>query len=498
MASDRPRDRKVGDATLERIDDLAGGWSVKGAERPEPAVEEPAAPEGSSVMRKKRKSLPPPPPPGRKKAVSAPPPPPARSKRPTGPPPPPPGRKKRESEAAELAPVAGEIGTTPAKATPQPIEAAADRAEEATVHTPPGSGEFPSEPGRKKVGNTTGTLRVLPTLPRRRGLLGDIQYVYTAAFGAAGSRRELTAVEKKLAAEKKERDRRLIEVARQALADVKLDSDTLRRGRDEVLDIEEKRSRRAGAIAAADEEIAAIEREREEERASVRRSIDALQREIKSIDEKLEPMERKAQVARRRATRLKENLSNLDKRMAREEAALAGPDGRERSAELEANIASMRAEREQVAGEEPEIASQLDDLEPAIASLTSARADAEAKMQRLDGAEDAAVVRTAEMMTAVKARKAVEERARTDLARDQEDALRSLGELLNVERPADIVPRLKSIEEHELAIATLARRRVELTELVAGIDRWAVVRGSLLILLILGAVAAVVLWLVVP
>ena len=365
--------------------------------------------------------------------------------------------------------------------------------QEVTVHQPPVAGDHPSEPGRK-VGNTTGTLRVLPTLPRRRGVLGDVLYVHTAVFGVAGSRRELATVEKKLAVEKKERERRLIDIARQALADGELDSRTLEGGRDELLTLEEKRSRRAGAIAAVDEEIATLEREREEERTRSRRTLDALKREIHTIEEKLEPLERKAQIARRKATRLREQLRELDRRIEREEASLPGQAARDRGAEVEANIASMRADREEVAREEPVITAELDDLEPAIASLSSARADAHGKVGKLESDEESDVVRTAEKLTAARARRAVEERARAELEREQEQALRSLGERLNVERPRDLYLRLKPIEEHEVAIATLERRRVELGELVAGVDRWAFARGLLYIAVLLGGLALAILW----
>src|SRR5687768_3383304 len=87
MASDRSRGRKVGDATMERIDDLAGGWAVKQdktepidkfdeydqyeeiGEEPPPAPaargtgDVPKAAEGSDVIRPTASS--PPPPPGR-------------------------------------------------------------------------------------------------------------------------------------------------------------------------------------------------------------------------------------------------------------------------------------------------------------------------------------------------------------------------------------------------------------------------------------------------
>ena len=257
MASDRSRGRKVGDATMERIDDLAGGWAVKQdrtdpiekfeeiGEEPPPAArgtgDVPKAAEGSDVIRPAASS--PPPPPGRKKRPTGPPPPPpGRKKRLTGPPPPPPGRKKSTSTAPPHRPELPLPPDRPPRPEPvaQPpivagfIDSADDRDDEETLHQPPVvSNQFSSEPGRKVGNNTTGTLRVLPSLPRRRGLIGDILYVHTAAFGVASSRRELAAVEKKLAVEKKERDRRLVELARHALADGELESTTLQGGRDE-------------------------------------------------------------------------------------------------------------------------------------------------------------------------------------------------------------------------------------------------------------------------
>src|SRR5262245_38943715 len=168
MASDRSRGRKVGDATMERIDDLAGGWAVK-QERTEPVEKTseaeargtgnlPKSAEGSDVIRTKRPSAPPPPPGRKKRPTAPPPPPPGRKKRLSGPPPPPPGRKK-------------EISSPPPEPVAQPpmvagfIDSAdAGDDEEVTVHQPPTTGELPSERGRK-VGNTTGTLRVAPALP---------------------------------------------------------------------------------------------------------------------------------------------------------------------------------------------------------------------------------------------------------------------------------------------------------------------------------------------
>jgi len=545
MSSSDSRDRRVGDATMGRIDDLAGGWSVKGpagagkdaatepieradleeilaeaATRGEKEKASPAAGPGAPARQvegsRARRPSPPPPPKARGSRPSAPPPPPpGRKARSTGPPPPPPGRKKGPTAPppapppGALAAAAGAVPPTPPAARrpdPAPVSGVIEASEparagdDATVLSPPGATPSGSgvhaPPGERarRVANTTGAaLRLPPTLPRRSGVLGDMLYVYTAAFGVAGSRRELAAVDRKLAAEKEARDRRLIEVARAALVDGELQSAVLDRGRDELLEIEEKRSRRAGAIAAAEEEIAALERDREEERARHQRELDALRREIAELDEKLEPLEREAQATRKRAQKLKDALAELDRRIARGEASLAGAESAER-AEIEASLASMKADRESVAEEEPVIAAELDDLEPAIASLGANLAEARARVERLEKAEAAAQVRGAEMITAVRARSAVEERAEAELAREQEEALRALGERLEVERPEGLVPRLRAVEEHEVAIATLERRRVELGELVRGIDRWALTRGVLWLILLAAAIAAGVLW----
>ncbi|HUS66914.1 MAG TPA: hypothetical protein VMZ28_20390, partial [Kofleriaceae bacterium] len=442
------------------------------------------------------------------------------------PPPPPPGRRKRAEQAQGVisrdlvsSTRGGRPGETPLEVRHQSIraedyhdrtdlapvsgiiEAQADprATDEATVHSPPGLTpppvvDSPSEAGRR-VGNVTQALRVPPTFARREGVLGDMLYVYTAVFGVAGSRRELAAVERKLAAEKQARAGRLADLARLALSETEIESDTMRRGRDELYEIEESRSRRAGAVAAIEEEIAALERERAEEHTRNQRQIETLRRELADTTEKLEPLERRAQAARRKATRLAESLTDLDRRLTRQETQLREKrPGFDDTAELEASIASLRAERQSVAHEEPTIAADLADLEPVIANLTATRTEAEARVQRLEREEREAAVRIAEMVTALRAKRAVEERAEAALERDQEEAALALGERLSVERPPELMTRLRAIDEHDLSMATLERRHVELGELVRGVDRWALMRGVLWLTLVLTVIAGAAAW----
>lgn len=571
MSSGSPPERRAGDATLERIDGLADGWTAKkpltaesapatgeqddesvdvaldDADQPGDDIatvpierQDPAdlagdlVPLGERPLGKRAKSAapsarskspsssPPPPPPGRKKAGSMPPPVPGRAKRdsplplpppeassapvpqrlpaqrsgPSSPPPPPPRTKRSRPSSpppterdAELEPVAGVI---------EPTVGVDREQEDQTQLAPPVERREVAEgkPSRRRqIGQSTGSLRLPETLPRRRGPLGDMAYVWTALFGITSARRELKEVTGKLTAEKERRLDALNELARDALASDEIDSATLRLARDAWMAREEQRSARAGAIAAAEEEIAGIERRRDEELQETRKTIAQLRHEIDNMEEKLEPLERKVHAARRKAQRFRDQLAELDQRIVRKESALVDVESRSDEADLEAELAALRAEREDLAGDEPDIAAVIDDLEPLIANLTSSRDDARDRVGELEQGERDAELRASEMIAAVVAKRTVDERAQRDLEREQVTALRQLGERLNVERPGGLGLLLMRVEGHEMAIATLQRRQHELAELVRGVDRWALLRGSAMWLLAF-AIATAVAWLV--
>jgi hypothetical protein len=441
---------------------------------------------------------------------------PTQAKRASSPPPP-----ARGLAGSQPAAVSGFIAASREASDPEPseprielpvsevlyaIEASQGRSDdEATLMSAPSApstpGQVISHPGGgagsergRKVPNTTGTLRLPVQLPRRRGVLGDIGYAFTAPVRVASSRRELATLERKLVGEQSERERRLIELAREALDDGDLRSATLDRGRDEILEIEEKRSRRAGAVAASDQEIAGLERERAEQREAHLRENHRLRRDIAAAEEQLEPLERRAQAARRRAQKMKDSLDELDRRIAREDGVLGGTPAGDR-AEVEANLASMMADRESIADEEPALAGELDELELAIATMSASLGEARARAGKLEKDEAAAIERSAEMITAVRARRTVEGRAEADLACEKEEALLALGERLNVERPPELLLRFAPIELEEVSIATRERRRVELAELVKGVDRSALARGVLWLALAGGLLgAALLVW----
>jgi hypothetical protein len=347
-------------------------------------------------------------------------------------------------------------------------------ADDGDVLTAPDQPQLSEGPPRRNRLTGNGTLRIPVGLPRRRGVLGDLQYVYTVVLGVSRARRQLGEIDRLLDEAKTIREQRLAELGRQAASDGRLTLPAIEQGREQLYLIEEHRSQRSGLIAACDEELATLERERDEERTARSAELVAAREEIVRIRQSLEPLEKKIGATRRRAQRLGSVLGVLDEKITGQETGLAGTAADEAAA----TIASLRAERETIAAEEPALAAEIDDVEPKIASLRATRSDAEKRIGRLESLERDETVRTDEIRAAILARKAVEERAAADLVRAKDTALRELGERLYVDRPGE-----------------LQRRLLELTDLVGAVNRRALARGVgwlALALLLVGALVAVV------
>jgi chromosome segregation ATPase len=152
--------------------------------------------------------------------------------------------------------------------------------------------------------------------------------------------------------------------------------------------------------------------------------------------------------------------------------------------ELEADLAALRAERQAVAREEPELAGAIADLEPNIAGLKASRAELEARRDELIEVEREAQIRIQEKVAAIRARKAVDDREVADVARERNSALRELGEMLHEERLPLVAPRLRGVDQHDEAIATLERRAIELKDKMLRVDRRAMWRGFAFILVL--------------
>jgi chromosome segregation ATPase len=343
-------------------------------------------------------------------------------------------------------------------------------------------------------GKATGSVRLPDSIPHHGGMAGDIGYLFRVIGRKRADRRELAAIELRMATEKEQRNQKLIELARQAVGDERVDQTVVGRARQRLLDIEEKRSQHAGKIAAAEEKIDILERRRKEESEDIHNQLEHLQQEIKAIDTSLEPLQKRHQRARKEAAKLRRQLEAIDAQMRKLESSVVAVDGPADKAAVQAEIASLKAEREALASEEPEIAAEIDELEPKIASLESSKSELEAKTCELRKDDEAGAVRMQEKIAAIEASKAVEDRAVKEQSSRRQNALLDLGEAIHHDRPDGDDPRIKEVEKHDLVIGTMERRTLELGELMGTVDNSAMVRGALYCVLIAAGLSAIALF----
>jgi predicted nucleic acid-binding Zn-ribbon protein len=385
-----------------------------------------------------------------------------------GPPPPPPGAKRPTSPP-------------PTPSRPARIE----RDDDATTIEPPQTFAHATP--------THGAVREPPSLPRTRGLAGDLGYVFTVISGVRRAKRELLEAEDQITTLKAERASRLAELGRAAVSDDRFDQTAIRSSRDLLTDIEDRRSRHAGAAAAADAELDAIERSRQSQLNKLADAVADAEAGVQRLDGLIGPLERESAAVRKRAAQVKETLSSIDSRIAAARASLVSVKGPEKDAAgVEAELASLRADRASVSRDEPAIAAELDALLPRIANLESQRADAQARITAARTADAEARMRAEEQVTAVQARRRVENRAAADARTASERALVELGERLYVERPDDLTIKLGAVDKQDVSIATSQRRAIELRELLGSVDRAALARGIALWLAIVAAVVTTV------
>lgn len=499
VSEDDRQERRLGDATRNRIADLADGWSLPaqdpGSEarsetKPRPATDHPTepfekdapetfaaeqatavgepTPEALAALRghAQRASTA-----DVQRSLT-----PLRLEREGGRPPPPPPPRRRSP-------------TPPERPAVLPTLVQAGRDDDATTIEPPSmlSGEHSPVHG-------VGVVRVPPRLRRTPGVLGDLTYVFTVVRDVRRARKELLEVEDEITTLKADRASRLADLGRAAVADDRFDQTAIRNSRDRLVDIEERRSRHAGAAAAADAELDAIERERESALRAASGQIESGEEEIAKLDAQIAPLEREAAAARRRAAQVKDTLASIDARIAAARASLVAVKGPHRdSASVEAELASLKADREAVQRDEPAIAADLDRLLPRIASLESARDAARQRIAEARAAEIDARARASEKVAAVQARRRVESRAAADAKSASERALIELGERLYVERPGDLTLRLAAVDKQDVAIATAQRRAIELRELLGSVEKGALARGIGLWLLLVTIVVTAIL-----
>nr|HEX4313477.1 hypothetical protein [Kofleriaceae bacterium] len=384
----------------------------------------------------------------------------------------------------------------PAKPVPPPRAPTPDPEAEGVVRGDPTAVDPAFAQGDASASiHVRGRIRSAAKLRRKRGLAGDVFYVFTALFGVRRSRRELADLEVRMQTRSASRKRHLITLGRTAIIADAFSHPALTAAGQQLDGVEDERSQHAGQVAAADGELDRVRREREAAGASHSAAMSAIESELAELAKKLEPLEKDAAVVQKRADGLRESIARIDREIVSTESSLVSVKGPKTDvAAVQAEIATLRADRKSVERDEPVIAAELDTLNPRIAAIKGARTAASERRTKLDADEVADKRRAAELVEAIKAKRKVVDRAVADAESTRDAILLDLGERLYLDRPSKLTAQLAPIDEIDLELGESERRAEELREILSNVDRAKLARGAAVIALVVLALGAGATW----
>lgn len=349
-----------------------------------------------------------------------------------------------------------------------------------------GQTESPPVAVRPKVGR----LRTIAALRRQRGWFGDVRYVATVMFGVRRSRRELAELEEKQQARQQERERALVTLGRTAVVADSFDHPALGPAREKLAEVEDERSRHRSQVIAADEELARVTREREAKAKQYTTDLASIDAELAELGKRLEPLLKEQASATRRAADLRETLRRIDAQIAETTASLVAVRSKKDPAAIQAELATLKADREATKGDEPKLAQELDSLSPRIAAIEAKRTESTKKRAEMLKSEESDQGRSEELLAAIGAKRKVMDRAANDAEELRDKILFELAERLYVDRPLELGPQLAPIDAIDVELGSADRRVMELREIMDSIDRRKLLRGIAMItlaaLLVLG------------
>jgi hypothetical protein len=338
-------------------------------------------------------------------------------------------------------------------------------------------------------------LRPAAKLRRKRGLVGDALYVITVVFGVRRTRVELADLEVRQQTRQQSRRRHLITLGRTAVVSDALDHPALTEAAAQLDGVEEVRSQHAGQVAAADAELDRVRRDRADAARAHATEIATIDADLADLAAKLEPLDKESAVVQKRADALRETLAGIARKIAATEASLVSVKGpRAEFSAVQAELATLKAERKSVERDEPIIAAELDTLNPRIAAIKAARQAGSERRAKLDADEADDKRRADELAEAIRAKRKVVDRAVADAEADRDRILFELGERLYVDRPAKLAAQLAPIDDIDVELADAERRIDELREILSNVDRQKLRRGAAVLAALVIAVAAVVGW----
>ncbi|MDX2093444.1 MAG: hypothetical protein SFX73_36710 [Kofleriaceae bacterium] len=342
-----------------------------------------------------------------------------------------------------------------------------------------------------------GRLRTVAQLRRQRGVYGDVRYVATALFGVRRARAELAELDAKQIARQQGRRRYLVTLGRTAVSSDGFDHPALAAAREQLASIEDERSHHHAQVGAADRELQRVTTDREAAKKQHATDLAAIDAELAELAKRLEPLHKEQAQLTRKAADLREAQRRADAAIAEATANLVSVKSSKKDpATLQAELATLKADRIAVQKDEPVLAAELDALNPKIAALEAKRVEATTRRSELLEAEQNDQRRTEELLAAIGAKRKVMDRAASDAETVRDKILFELGERLYVDRPDGLAAQMAPIDAIDVELGVADRRLMELREILSSIDRWKLARGIAVLVLVLGAVAAGIVWLV--
>ncbi|MDQ3335337.1 MAG: hypothetical protein M4D80_09245 [Myxococcota bacterium] len=342
-----------------------------------------------------------------------------------------------------------------------------------------------------------GKLRTQAALRRKRGIGGDVKYVATAVLGVRRARRELGELELQQATRQKSRARHLLTLGRAAVGSEGYDHPALNKAREMLAIVEDERSQHTATVTAADSELMRVRTDRAEKAKAYAEAITNIDTELAEVTKKIEPLEKEVVSASRKAAELHDSLRRIDAQIAQTEASKVNVKSQKLDpASIQAELATLKADRLAVTRDEPRIAAELDALNPRIAALDARRSDARKRRIEIDDEEKKDQGRAQELLAAIGAKRKVVDRAAADAEQMRDKVLLELGERIYVDRPTSMQFELAPVDAIDVELGVTDRRLMELKEIIGSVDKLKLARGIAVIVLALSAVGAFVWWLI--
>ena len=347
-----------------------------------------------------------------------------------------------------------------------------------------------------RVHTKAGRLRTVAALRRQRGIFGDVRYVSTALFGVRHARQELEELEAKQQTRQLERRKHMVILGRTAVVSDGFDHPALGPAREQLSGVEDERARHRGQVVAADQELERVTRDRQSHAMQFSTDLASVNGELAELAKRLEPLLKEQVQVTKRGSELRDQLRKIDTKIQETTALLVSVRGpKQDPAAIQAELATLKADRVAVQRDEPKIASELDALNPRIAAIEAKRIESQKRHVDLLKAEEDDKRRTEELLSAIGAKRKVMDRAAGDAEVVRDKILFELGERLYVDRPDDLGPQLAPVDAIDLELGTHDRRVMELREILSSIDKAKLVRGILVILVFLAVIAGIAAWL---